>query len=462
MRRFPHLRILILALALLLCVPLHFSCTSKDNELNSDSSEPTVSSTEPIQPLPTQPNSSDISEKPRWDKDGELKILCIGNSFSIDSMQYLYGILEDMGIEKIKLGNLYVSGCSLQTHLTNAQTNNAGYTYYINTSGSRSDSEGYRMADVIRSDIWDFICFQQASHESGDAPTYKYLSDLIDYVEKISPTSRFVWNMTWAYQQDSTHSFFPKYDSNQITMYNAIVSATESKVLAEKRIELVIPAGTAIQNARASWLGDTLTRDGYHLSDPLGRYIVALTFAEALTGTSVENVKYCPAGVSERQSILAKECAMLALKTPFAQSKPQTPAPEEISLDNYSLLALDFQRGFWNSVGAAGTEFDRVQGSELANKFYSTQVFTKEELPVGSVIVLADGWQYRPEGWINSSVISSSLRPSVTSSKVIVIDDVWWGDFSERAFNVCKKPQVSLMDLEENDMREVFQIYVPR
>ena len=462
MRQFSHLRVLILALAFLLCVPLLFSCTSKGNELNSDSSEPTLSSTEPIQTLPTQPNSSSVSEKPRWDKDGELKILCIGNSFSIDSMQYLYGILEDMGIENIKLGNLYVSGCSLQTHLTNAQTNNAGYTYYINTSGNWSDSEGYRMADVIRSDIWDFICFQQASHESGDAPTYKYLSELIDYVEKLSPTSRFVWNMTWAYQQNSTHSFFPKYDSNQITMYNAIVSATESKVLDEKRIELVIPSGTAIQNARASWLGDTLTRDGYHLSDPLGRYIVALTFAEVLTGTSVENVKYCPTGVSERQSILAKECAMLALKTPFAQSKPQTPAPEEISLDNFSLLALDFQRGFWNSVGAAGTEFDRVQGSELANKFYSTQVFTKEKLPVGSVIVLADGWQYRPEGWINSSVISSSLRPSVTNSKVIVIDDAWWGDFSERAFNVCKNPQVSLMDLEADDIREVLKIYVPR
>ena len=63
-------------------------------------------------------------------------------------------------------------------------------------------------------------------------------------------------------------------------------------------IDFVIPSGTAIQNARTSSLGDTLTRDGYHLS-VIGRYIAGLTYAYKLTGVSIENIEYAPYGVTE-------------------------------------------------------------------------------------------------------------------------------------------------------------------
>ena len=36
-----------------------------------------------------------------------LKILAIGNSFSVDSMEYLWRLLRDCGVEKVILGNLY-------------------------------------------------------------------------------------------------------------------------------------------------------------------------------------------------------------------------------------------------------------------------------------------------------------------------------------------------------------------
>ncbi len=38
-------------------------------------------------------------------------------------------------------------------------------------------------------------------------------------------------------------------------------------------------AGTAIQNLRTSYMGDTLTRDGYHLEVNTGRYTVSMTWA---------------------------------------------------------------------------------------------------------------------------------------------------------------------------------------
>ena len=48
-----------------------------------------------------------------------------------------------------------------------------------------------------------------------------------------------------------------------MTMYRAIVDAVwKAKDLAG--IELVVPAGTAIQNGRTSYIGDKFTRDGYY------------------------------------------------------------------------------------------------------------------------------------------------------------------------------------------------------
>jgi len=50
-----------------------------------------------------------------------------------------------------------------------------------------------------------------------------------------------------------------------MTMYKAIISATKTKILTNSNFTKVIPNGTAIQNMRTSFVGDTLTRDGYHL-----------------------------------------------------------------------------------------------------------------------------------------------------------------------------------------------------
>ena len=65
-----------------------------------------------------------------------ISVLAIGNSFSVDGMQYLYDILKESGIETVVLGNLYIGSCSLSTHASNFSTNSASYTYYHNSTGS--------------------------------------------------------------------------------------------------------------------------------------------------------------------------------------------------------------------------------------------------------------------------------------------------------------------------------------
>ena len=49
-----------------------------------------------------------------------LRVLAVGNSFSEDSVEYLYQIFKETGHDKdydeIVIGNLVVGGCSLDMH----------------------------------------------------------------------------------------------------------------------------------------------------------------------------------------------------------------------------------------------------------------------------------------------------------------------------------------------------------
>ncbi len=254
----------------------------------------------------------------KWSDDGELKILSLGNSFSVDSLQYVYQIAENLGIEKITLGNLYISGCTLATHLNNAKSDSASYTYYTNTTGTWKTTSKYKMSAAVTSENWDYITFQQGSRTSGLADTYDDLEELVPIIHEMSPEAKLVWHMTWAYQQNSTHSGFANYDNNQITMYNAIVNSVKTKVNTNKNIVSVIPVGTSIQNARTSTLGDTLTRDGFHLTTTTGRYIGSLTFVSKLTKLDINKVTYAPSGVDENTKAIAITSTINAINNPYS------------------------------------------------------------------------------------------------------------------------------------------------
>ena len=82
--------------------------------------------------------------------------------------------------------------------------------------------------------------------------------------------------------------------------------------------EIIIPNGTAIQNARTSFIGDTLTRDGHHLTYNLGRYIAGLTLVKTITGVDVTQINYAPNGLSEEYIKIAIESCNNAFENPFS------------------------------------------------------------------------------------------------------------------------------------------------
>lgn len=433
-------------LALCLCVALLMSCLAACNSEQN----PTESTT-----LPQNASTSERS----WQDDGVLKILTIGNSFSDDSMQYVHQIAQDAGVKQVTLGNLFIGGCTLDRHANNSKADAAAYEYRTNSLGTWSNKTGYKMSDAIQSENWDFISLQQASGSSGVPSTYGQFAYLVGYVRALCPDAKIVWNMTWAYQQDSTHSEFIKYSNDQMTMYNAILDTVEAKVIPDPEIYTVIPTGTAIQNARTSYIGDNLTRDGYHLSMDFGRYVAGLTFVHKLTGLSIENVTYMPNGVDEDMRKIAIESATNAVKAPKeVTNSAYTDAPT-FDESQYTKLEISWTAyGFWKSDDSENHHKVNTTASN-SKQFYASEMFTKEDLPVGSVIELASGWQYRPEAWKSEGAQTS--RPDTTSTSRVVVTETWWGSYTHRAFNLSKTGNPTLEDAA-GEIDTALVIWIPQ
>ena len=232
--------------------------------------------------------------------DRSISILAVGNSFSVDAMtNHLYQILQAAGYDNIRFGILYVGGCSLDMHYNYLSADSASYEYMENTTGKWNNTKDYKASTAFALTDWDYVVVQQVSGSSGLPGTYGKLDALVDIIRPQIGDAKLYWQMTWAYQQDSTHHDFKNYNSDQMTMYNAIISTVKEKIANNPDFAGVIPSGTAIQNLRTSSLGDTLTADGYHLENTIGDYTAAMTWFATLTGNDPFSAFYFPSGTAE-------------------------------------------------------------------------------------------------------------------------------------------------------------------
>ena len=247
-----------------------------------------------------------------------LRILAIGNSFSEDSVeQNLWELFDAAGIPVI-IGNMYIGGCTLERHFQNSLLNKADYAYRKVVKGVKTTRANTTLEYALADEAWDYVSFQQASGVSGEYETFEpYLTGLCAYVRRRVPAStRFMWHQTWAYSVDATHGEFPRYGRDQMRMYKAIVEASR-KAVKEHGFELLIPSGTAIQNARATSMGDVFNRDGFHLEFTYGRYTAACTWFEAISGQSVVGNAYHPATISAETAAICQKAAHAACRRPF-------------------------------------------------------------------------------------------------------------------------------------------------
>ena len=368
--------------------------------------------------------------------DGIIRILAIGNSFSQDAVeQYLWNLFNAAG-KKVIIGDLYIGGCSLETHYNNSQSDAADYYYRKIVDGEKTETRS-SLAAGLEDEKWDYVSFQQVSGLSGQAETYEpYLGNLITYVKgKVGEKATLLLHQTWAYATTSDHSDFSKYDKNQMTMYNAIMSAGQTAMAAHSELKAVVPCGTAIQNGRTTWLGDTFNRDGYHLEVTYGRFTAACTWYETITGESVLNTTWHHENIDDTLAEICRAAAHAACAKPWEVTELtdyKTPTTQDP--DFTVPVQIDFGAGTtatpagWSRVPVYSTT-DPVFLKNAEDKYASISItgltgFTANYNGVGGEVdqeLTINGVNYPKGVWYDGIMIGGTKNQGDVGPAVVTI-----------------------------------------
>ena len=279
-----------------------------------------------------------------------------------------------------------------------------------------------------------------------------------------------------------------------------------NKIKPRKDIPLIIPVGTALQNLRHGILADNLNRDGYHISYNNGEFAAALMWAKQITKRPIGKLDFKPSGYTytDRQIEAIKEAVLNAYKTPYAVTTPKKGVlgsylkPNEELRKAFADAGHDLNAFVEIPIGVvtnamynatttdndvcnlACAHIDTNQkpnvkycysemvsaetGSKNAdlNKYATSRIFSRYEIPNGSFIVIKDGYEYRPEGWTDLlKATESAKRPGVVKTAITEVNDAWWGDFQFRAFNLSKSGAPALNDEEMEKLESAMSIFVP-
>ena len=239
-----------------------------------------------------------------------MKILSIGNSYSVDAQHYLY-LLSREAKFPLTTGNLYIGGCPLSRHYRNMQTNEAAYQYYFNGVGTNRSAS---LREGVLADDWDVITLQQASYESQDYANYQpFLSELAAYVRRLAPKARLMLHQTWTC--GASHERVARFGYGSASEMFSDIAASYAKAAEAIGAAGIIPAGAALEEALRLGAETVHAPDGIHASAGLGRLTLAETWLSYLSGKDLRNVKTptLDVAISEQDIELAKLAAYNAV-----------------------------------------------------------------------------------------------------------------------------------------------------
>ncbi len=264
-----------------------------------------------------------------------LKVLTIGNSFSVQMVNAMPPVARDMGLE-LDICSLYIGGCTLETHWNNV-CNPEGKPYSVtrNSFGKSVNEFRGNISEMLKADRWDVVTIQQGSHESWRAGSYHpFGDDLVKTVRELAPQAKIVIHETWSYTPWDGRLKGWKIDQDE--MYEKLHAAYGD--FAKQYGFEVIPTGTAVQlwrkelpvkYAEDSLGGDVVgglkfTKDAatgkvQHAGDPFhmnaaGNHLQALVWTAKLFGVDVTACKYEPKGLDKEKLPLMRKVAMEAVK----------------------------------------------------------------------------------------------------------------------------------------------------
>lgn len=243
-------------------------------------------------------------------ENADLKILAIGNSFTINATTYLPWLIDILNEDSVCVARLTQSGCSLSMHWDNHVDNKPNYDFYYSEGGGWSLSEIKTIDAALMALNWDVIVIQQQSGLSGVFSSFYPLPGLVALFRETNPNAKIAWHYTWPYREGTNHGDFARYDENPQKMYEAILEAGD---MASEDLNIKIPSATLIWEMRQQYpeIDDKFSEDGYHISNDMALFALSTLWYECLVAPfmtlSSFDLEQYPEEINPEQYARAKE-----------------------------------------------------------------------------------------------------------------------------------------------------------
>ena len=262
--------------------------------------------------------ASDGTPVLKWDVDGVLRVLLIGNSFCYYHTDELYGMLEAAGIEAT-VSNVYSSGCPVSSHWSWLNSDAKKYDFITISEDGKEKISSYSLKDCLESEEWDVISLQQhfdpseaMDYGTASSKTLNDAANLFQYMKANYSEARLLWQQTWSYQVGFKGNLNLTDEEKEAQSDTKKVLTVEKQtlnyeIIRDVAIEICeandverVPNGDAWQLARANVaVGDVLcnkaSTDYYHDGDVGGgQYLNACGWFEVITGESCLDNTYVP------------------------------------------------------------------------------------------------------------------------------------------------------------------------
>ena len=300
---------------------------------------------------PYSPLSSKVEET--LSKDS-LKILAIGNSYTIDATALLPLLVNE---SKVNVQNmcLYraVRGSGSFYTWFNCWNDNDDRTYSIGkvlggikanvATGTGEALDGSLFRKLLSDEQWDIILLNQVSQYAPYFELWKQnnsngcLNELLEIIHQYQPQTVIGFLIVHSYCSE---------DGRNTERYSALdrwklIANSIKKLTGDYGIDFIIPYGTAVQNLRSTSYNNEydLTRDGSHLGIGLARYTAACCFYQSLiaprSGVSVignsarfdvteaDASYHSSISVNDDNASIAQLAADLAVKHPYECINPE-------------------------------------------------------------------------------------------------------------------------------------------
>jgi len=292
-----------------------------------------------------------------------MRILCLGNSYSVDQLNLLRRIYFANGGNKagIQVFLASRSGASFKNWVDvfNGVDSAETYTLYNEITyislwnnvkiGQTDGSDSTNFIHLVDAQDWDYVVLQQYSKYARAYSNWKtrkvsgYMDSLITLIRQHQPNATLAFTLIHSYWDD--YYYGSTLNHSSYDHWGALCAAAR-QLQQNDSIETIIPYGTAIENLRMSSYNNTydLTRDGTHLGYDLARYTATCCWYQKLlapyTGVSVNgntfrytakddersNTKYKSSliAVTDATAPIAHRAAILAVDHPYECINPET------------------------------------------------------------------------------------------------------------------------------------------